>query len=644
MNRSGPISSRSATPVKFPAWEMLTVMINQLPQEALVLDAQRNRALLANQLFLDLSGVKNSDLTGKALVDILPGLEWTVTASAGQVIELLQGQKKILRKVRSVAVDDEKNFLLILLEPVPEKGALDCLEEQLGYFAEITHLSDASSIDECYHRSLHALKGLTGASMLAIYRAEGDFPRFTRVAEMEGGSEFPQNISAVQSLLVEQTSLWKAGHRTTNELQRFGLRNTLKYIAIKLIGQPGAGMGLLAIGDTELDPPASLVDLMDLGASALGQALQHFILISRLRQQAEENAHILLFHQSVYENSPEGVFLLDPDLNILECNPASEWMLGYSSQEVAGKPVESVLIGSDLLLAALDEARKGTPTHNTGVLHLNRRDGETLIAKLELLPVQHEDNLEGILVFIQDVSENEQTRARTQQLENRALMGEFTAIFTHEVGNPLNNIFAALQNMAELMPEDDINAQRVQTCLGECNRLKALMSSVLDFSRPLEPNFETVDVRILVRRMVERWRPKLANANIEPVLKMAEDVPLIKADPRLLDQVLTNLISNAVSIMAENGQGVLALRVRLDDEVPNLSQVEITITDNGPGIPEELLAHIFEPFVSKRKGGTGLGLAIVKRIITSHHGSITAQSFTPGTIFTIKIPISANGA
>jgi len=242
------------------------------------------------------------------------------------------------------------------------------------------------------------------------------------------------------------------------------------------------------------------------------------------------------------------------------------------------------------------------------------------------------------------VSENEQIRARTQQLENRALMGEFTAIFAHEVGNPLNNIFAALQNMAELMPEDDINAQRVQTCLGECNRLKALMSSVLDFSRPLEPNFETVDVRILVRRMVERWRPKLANANIEPVLKMAEDVPLIKADPRLLDQVLTNLISNAVSIMAENGQGVLALRVRLDDEVPNLSQVEITITDNGPGIPEELLAHIFEPFVSKRKGGTGLGLAIVKRIITSHHGSITAQSFTPGTIFTIKIPISANGA
>jgi len=170
------------------------------------------------------------------------------------------------------------------------------------------------------------------------------------------------------------------------------------------------------------------------------------------------------------------------------------------------------------------------------------------------------------------------------------------------------------------------------------------MSSVLDFSRPLEPHFETVDVRILVRRMVERWRPKLANSNIETVLQMADDVPLIKADPRLLDQVLTNLISNAVSIMAENGQGVLALRVRLDDEVPNLSQVEITITDNGPGIPEELLAHIFEPFVSKRKGGTGLGLAIVKRIITSHHGSITAQSFTPGTIFTIKIPISANGA
>jgi len=200
-----------------------------------------------------------------------------------------------------------------------------------------------------------------------------------------------------------------------------------------------------------------------------------------------------------------------------------------------------------------------------------------------------------------------------------------------------------LQNMAVLMPEDDPQAQRVQQCLGECNRLKSLMTSVLDFARPLEPYFEMVDVGMLVRRMVERWRPKLANANIIPRINIAEDVPQIKADPRLLDQVFTNLISNAISIMSENDQGVLVIRVRLDNEVPNLSQVEISITDDGPGIPEEFLTHIFEPFVSKRKGGTGLGLAIVKRIITSHHGSITAQSFTPGTIFTIKIPISPNG-
>ena len=251
--------------------------------------------------------------------------------------------------------------------------------------------------------------------------------------------------------------------------------------------------------------------------------------------------------------------------------------------------------------------------------------------------------LEGAVVFVQDVSENEQIRARTQQLENRALIGEFTAIFAHEVGNPINNIYAALQNMAVLMPEDDPQMQRVQQCLSECNRLKSLMTSVLDFARPLEPHFDTVDVGGLVSRMVERWRPKMANGNITPRLQINEDVPHIKADPRLLDQVFTNLISNAISAMSENEQGTLAIRVRLDTDVPNLSQVEISITDDGPGIPEELLAHIFEPFVSKRKGGTGLGLAIVKRIITSHHGTITAQSFTPGTIFTIQIPISPNG-
>jgi PAS domain S-box-containing protein len=643
MNRSGPFSNRSKPAVKFPAWEMLSIMINQLPQEALVLDTRRGRALLANQAFLDIAGVSASELGAKPLVDLLPGLEWVTTASPGQKIELGFGKDKIQRIVYTQAVDKDCEFFLVLLNsPIVDKN------QQTGtansqIFLKLIQLSESITVEECYEIAMEVMSLITGGKMLAVYRAEGDFPRFSRVASSSWEGEFPQSIAAVQSLLQEGTTLWVAGNRTTNELQRFALRSACKYLAVRLVGQPGAGLGLLVVGDDATEPVETLSNSIEIVGTSLGNALQSILLVNHLRQQMENTSHKLLFRQYMYENSLEGVFFLDRDLNILECNPASEWMFGYSSAEVFNKPIESVLIGTDLLLAALEAARNGTPTHNSGVIHLNRRDGDTLSAQLQILPIMGGEILEGAVVFVQDVSENEQIRARTQQLENRALIGEFTAIFAHEVGNPINNIYAALQNMAVLMPEDDPQMQRVQQCLSECNRLKSLMTSVLDFARPLEPHFDTVDVGGLVSRMVERWRPKMANGNITPRLQINDDVPQIKADPRLLDQVFTNLISNAISAMSENDQGTLAIRVRLDMDVPNLSQVEISITDDGPGIPEELLAHIFEPFVSKRKGGTGLGLAIVKRIITSHHGTITAQSFTPGTIFTIRIPITPNG-
>jgi PAS domain S-box-containing protein len=642
MNRSGPFSNRSKPAVKFPAWEMISIMINQLPQEALVLDARRGRILLANDAFLETAGIQPTDLSNIPLVDVMPGLEWVATLSPGKQIELGRGSEKVVRIIQSFPVDQDNEFHLVLLclqieDPNEDEGKL------AQHFMSLIRMGEAQTVEECYQIALDALHGLTSAKMLSIYRAEGDFPRFTKVASSSLASEFPQSIAAVQNLMQEGLNLWVTGSRTTNELQRFAMRSNYLYLAVSMVGKSGAGLGLIVVADDEAEPPDSLKQMIELVGTSLGHAIQALQLIHHLRRQIEILDHNLLFRQHMYENSPEGVFLLDPDLNIIECNPASEWMFGYSSAEVVNKPIESVLIGSDLLLAALESVRKGVPTHNTGVLHLNRRDGDTLAAQLQILPIQSGENFEGVIVFVQDVSENEEIRARTQQLESRALIGEFTAILAHEVGNPINNIYATLQNMAVMMPESDPQSQRVQQCLGECNRLKSLMTSVLDFARPLEPHFEMVDVGMLVRRMVERWRPKMANANITPMINIADDVPMVKADPRLLDQVFTNLISNAISIMSENEKGVLAIRVRVDDELPNLSQVEISITDDGPGIPEELLAHIFEPFVSKRKGGTGLGLAIVKRIVTSHHGSITAQSFTPGTIFTIKIPINPNG-
>jgi signal transduction histidine kinase len=119
--------------------------------------------------------------------------------------------------------------------------------------------------------------------------------------------------------------------------------------------------------------------------------------------------------------------------------------------------------------------------------------------------------------------------------------------------------------------------------------------------------------------------------------------PPIKGDPRSLEQVFTNLISNAVDAMSKQGGGTLAIKVGPVNLIPNLPQVEVTITDNGPGIPDDIRDHLFEPFVSNNPRGTGLGLAITKQIVTAHRGSIKVNTFPGGTVFHVVLPAYVEG-
>jgi signal transduction histidine kinase len=95
--------------------------------------------------------------------------------------------------------------------------------------------------------------------------------------------------------------------------------------------------------------------------------------------------------------------------------------------------------------------------------------------------------------------------------------------------------------------------------------------------------------------------------------------------------------------MTKQGGGTLALKLSPINTIPNLSQVEITVTDDGPGIPDDLKEHIFEPFISNKPRGTGLGLAISKQIVTAHHGSIQVNTFPGGTVFQVVLPAYIEG-
>jgi signal transduction histidine kinase len=132
----------------------------------------------------------------------------------------------------------------------------------------------------------------------------------------------------------------------------------------------------------------------------------------------------------------------------------------------------------------------------------------------------------------------------------------------------------------------------------------------------------------------------MSRVNVEAFFQSEIAAPMVFGDARMLEQVFTNLISNAVDALGTRGKGTIAVKISQGSMVGNRPQIVITVSDDGPGIPEKVREHIFEPFVTTKSQGTGLGLAITKRIVTAHRGSITLNSFPGGTMFFVNLPAS----
>jgi signal transduction histidine kinase len=206
------------------------------------------------------------------------------------------------------------------------------------------------------------------------------------------------------------------------------------------------------------------------------------------------------------------------------------------------------------------------------------------------------------------------------------------------VRNPINNITVGLELVASSLPPDDPNQENIKRMLQDCDRLIDQMKAVLSFARPTEYVMETLDVGVLLQRLLDRMRNRTNSLNIQYSLQIEQDCPKIQGNMRALEQVFNNLFNNAVQAMDESG-GCLAVKVQSIPIAENHPYLEVSVADTGPGIPPEQLERVFQPFFTTKKTGTGLGLAISKRIITAHKGNISVNSFPGGTIFRLQFPI-----
>ena len=229
---------------------------------------------------------------------------------------------------------------------------------------------------------------------------------------------------------------------------------------------------------------------------------------------------------------------------------------------------------------------------------------------------------------------------------NQRLVDQYTEIarlaggLAHEIKNPLSTIRLNMELLAEEFagsdsPRDKRVLRKAEIVQRECQRLQDLLDDFLNFAKIRRPNLESTELNRLVRRVLDLFRPKAAQAGIEIVDYLASDLPTVLVDREALHAALLNLVINAEQAMPDGGQLVVRTYGTADG-------VALDLIDTGCGMDEKTRSHIFEAFFSTKRGGSGLGLPTARKIIEAHGGQLDVQSEVGrGTRLTVKLPVPA---
>ena len=258
-----------------------------------------------------------------------------------------------------------------------------------------------------------------------------------------------------------------------------------------------------------------------------------------------------------------------------------------------------------------------------------------------------EGQVTGAALFFKDLTRVEQLEERERLRDRLAALGEMAAAIAHEVKNPL----AGIEVMAGILKRQLADSPDAQSILGdiikEAKMANAIVLEVLDFVRPIRLQVENVSIADAIRDSVSLAEGHVPRGNVRVTVELPDALPAIQADPHQLRQIFTNLLMNAFEAL--NGDGAVTIAaVAVNEEGPAGGEpqgpmVQIEVTDNGPGMPADVIEKIFSPFFTTKPQGSGLGLAIVRKIVDAHDGRIDVGGLdTGGTRFRVTLPVTGS--
>ena len=356
--------------------------------------------------------------------------------------------------------------------------------------------------------------------------------------------------------------------------------------------------------------------------------------ITHQKQVAAELMREKQFLEALILNSPTAIVVLDNQGNIVSCNPAFEQLYGYTSAEVIGRNLDSLITTPE----TIEQASSYTQQSLSGLLHgfgkRRRKDGSFASVEIYGVPIIVGQERLGALAIYHDITELD--RARTEAEEANRAKSEFLANMSHEIRTPMNGVMG----MLELALETHLTAEQrdyLETSLHSAEALLALLNDILDFSKIEAGRLDIEKIHFNLRNTVEDVAYTLAARaqakGLEIVCLIHSDVPsALRGDPGRLRQVLVNLVGNAIKF---THHGEIVIQAELVEESQSHALVHFAVQDTGVGIALERQAAIFDRFTqadgstTRKYGGTGLGLTISKQLVEAMDGKIGLES-SPG--------------
>ncbi len=237
---------------------------------------------------------------------------------------------------------------------------------------------------------------------------------------------------------------------------------------------------------------------------------------------------------------------------------------------------------------------------------------------------------------MRDITEFKELERKYYETEKLAAIGQLSAGIAHEIRNPLSSIKMSLQILEKRLKPEGNDLKRFKIAQREVEHLEELVNDVLIFARPMEPKQRVAEVHRIIENALEMAEKIIKDKEISVETVVDDQVPEVFVDPHMIEQALLNLIRNAVEAMEHGGKLVLRAEEIPGDE----PTVAIEVIDNGCGMDEEEMLHIFNPFFTLKKQGTGLGMSQVKKIMDLHQGTIEIKSKKGvGTKVTLSLPV-----